>query len=224
MRPIPWSYSSLSDFVNCPFAFYRKRILKDVKEVQGEAQIYGEQAHTSLELRQKQGTPLPPHLEAHEDFMKKLDKLPGDPQTELKAGLNRAVQPCTFFDKDVWWRGIIDWRKVDVATNYAKIVDYKTGKVHNKFEQLAMFAIHTFAEYPKVKLADVSFYWTTDGSTTRKVWSRDEIPQLWAMFVPDLKQYAQAFKTETWQCRPSGLCKGWCAVKDCTHWSPKRKF
>ena len=35
-------------------------------------------------------------------------------------------------------------------------------------------------------------------------------------------QYAQAFKTDTWQPRPSGLCNGWCPVKTCEFWQPKR--
>jgi hypothetical protein len=45
---------------------------------------------------------------------------------------------------------------------------------------------------------------------------------LWSKFVPDLRQYMEAFKTETWQARPSGLCNGWCPVTECEHWKPKK--
>jgi hypothetical protein len=42
--------------------------------------------------------------------------------------------------------------------------------------------------------------------------------------VPDLKQYATAFKTDVWQPRQSGLCNGWCPVTECEFWKPKRTF
>jgi hypothetical protein len=35
------------------------------------------------------------------------------------------------------------------------------------------------------------------------------------MLVPDLKQMVEAYKTDTWQARQSGLCKRHCAVVDC---------
>ena len=116
----------------------------------------------------------------------------------------------------------MDYEKVDVPNGLARIVDYKTGKKKAKWEQLAMNAVHTFASHPEIERIDARFYWTVDQSEDRKVWGRAEIPMLWDMVLGDLRQYAEAFKTETWQPRQSGLCKGWCPVTKCNHWSPKR--
>ena len=58
--------------------------------------------------------------------------------------------------------------------------------------------------------------------STKKVWGRAEIEALWNLFIGDLRQYAEAFKGDVWQPRPSGLCNGWCPVKTCAHWKPRR--
>jgi hypothetical protein len=112
--------------------------------------------------------------------------------------------------------------KTSQLSGRARLVDYKTGKKREKWEQLAMNAVHVFASYPFVDLIDARYYWTVDQTESRKVWHRSEVPMLWDMVLGDLRQYAEAFKSETWQPRPSGLCNGWCPVTSCSHWKPKR--
>lgn len=220
MKPLAWSHSSLSDFVSCPHAYYEKRIAKSVVEQRTQPMIWGEYVHKQFELRQKEGRPLPDDLEEHEEYMLKLATMPGQGAYEQKIGLNLRMEPCGFFDKTVWHRGIIDYRKVQ--DNKAHIVDYKTGKPHAKFEQLMLNALHTFALLPAVDEVRVDYYWTTTRTTTGEAYSRREIPLLWKKFLPDLKQYAEAFRTDTWQKRQSGLCNGWCPVTSCEFWKPKR--
>lgn len=216
-----WSFSALADFKNCPRAYYEKRVIKSVREEESPQMAEGNRVHKAFEDRQKDGLVLPPDLEVHEPYMRKLEDRPGETFTERRVALNTRLKPCTFFAKDVWERGIIDYTKVHEKR--ALIVDYKTGKPHTKPEQLALFALHVFYEHPEVQLADVRYYWTKTQSETRKVYGRSEIPEMWQMFTPDLKQYVEAFKTDTWQCRPSGLCYGWCPVTHCEHWKPKQR-
>ena len=221
--PKPWSHSALDDFVNCPRSYYEKRIAKSVTEERSEQMIWGEEVHKAFELRQLNGkkvSPLPEALQIHEPFMQRLKAMPGMRWTEQKVGFNRKAEPCDFFAEDVWCRLIIDYKKVH--ENFAVIVDYKTGKPHNKFKQLKLCALHTFADHPDVDTVSVMYYWTKTQTTTMENYTRDQIPELWAPFVPDLRQYAQAFKEDVWQPRPSGLCNGWCPVKDCEFWKPKR--
>jgi hypothetical protein len=221
MMPLPWSFSSLEDFVNCPRAFHAKRILKSVKEEKTEAIIWGERVHKHFDLRQHDGIALPSELAMHEPYMQALQKLAGTHMnTELRIALDNTLQPCAFFDDKVWFRGVIDWIKR--GDRMAFIRDYKTGKPHNKFKQLKLFALHTFATYPAIEAVDVRFYWTQTLTETGELYHRHQIADLWKEFVPDLKQYSMAFKTDTWQPRQSGLCNGWCPVKECEHWKPKR--
>jgi len=51
--PLPWSPSALDDFVNCPKSYHEKRVLKSVKDVQGEEAIWGVRVHKAFELRQQ---------------------------------------------------------------------------------------------------------------------------------------------------------------------------
>ncbi len=221
MKPLAWSYSGLSQFINCPRQFEAVRVLKSVKEAQGEAQLWGEWVHKQFENRQRDGTPLPADLAEHEGYMKQLEALPGKHFCEQKMALNHKVEPCGFFDPGVWNRGVIDF--VAIHHHIARVVDYKTGKVKPDLKQLALFALFIFHTYPQVTKVDTTYYWTIDPKKpTEQEFLRGRLPDIWKKFLPDLKQYNEAFKTNTWQPRQSGLCHGWCPVTECEFWKPKR--
>lgn len=215
MKPLPWSYSSLDTFKNCPRQYHAKYVTKSVKDEQSEAIIWGNKVHKHFEERLAYNTPLPKELQDHEPFMKQLEDMPGILTTEQKIALDVSMKPCNFFQQDVWFRGVIDCCIVD--KDAATIVDHKTGKQHQKFEQLMLFALHTFALYPTVERVEACFYWTQTKETTARVFWRKERKQLWGKFVPDLTQYAEAFESDIWQPRQSGLCRAWCPVLDCEH-------
>ena len=220
MTPKPWSFSALEDFKNCPRSFSEKRIFKSVVETKGEATIWGEVVHKHFEDFLTDGVALPPALEIHEAFLLRLLALPGELGVEQKIALNRRAQPCEFFAPDVWFRGVIDVKKVHGDT--ALLVDHKTGKHHTKFGQLKLFALHTFIAHPQVNTVRCEFYWTQTCTKNGQTYTRDQIPEMWKQFIPDLIQYRDAFLTDTWQPRQSGLC-GWCPVTDCEFWRPRPK-
>ncbi|MDQ3023438.1 MAG: PD-(D/E)XK nuclease family protein [bacterium] len=220
-KPKPWSHSALSQFKNCPRQYHEVRIAKSVVETKGEATIWGEEVHKHFEDRMVDGVVLPMILETHEPFLKRFETLPGHHTYEEKIALNTAGRPCEFFAPDVWYRGVIDAKVVheDVAI----LIDYKTGKHHTKFQQLKLFALHTFAAHPQVDIVRAEYYWTQTKTKNGVSYTRDQIPAYWQEFIPDLKQYAQAFRDDLWQPRQSGLCNGWCPVETCEFWRPKRR-
>jgi hypothetical protein len=221
VKPLPWSHSRLEDFKNCPRAFAEKQVFKSVQEEKGEATIWGERVHKHFEDYLADGLVLPPELQQHSGFLDLLLGREGHLTVEERIALDMRGTPCEFFDDAVWFRGVVDVKIVN--KNRAWITDHKTGKQHTKFGQLKLFALHTFAAHPEVNQVQCEYYWTQTMSRTGEMYFRDEIPQMWATFLPDLKQYAQAFKEETWQPRQSGLCNGWCPVADCEFWRPKRR-
>lgn len=221
MKPKPWSHSALEDFKNCPRSYAEKRIFKSVVETKHEATVWGEEVHKHFEDFMKDGVALPRGLGVHEEFLLRLMALPGTHGVEQKIALNTSAQPCDFFAADAWYRGVVDWMTVNGDS--ALLIDYKTGKHHTKFQQLRLFALHTFAAHPEVQTVRAEYYWTQTCTKNGETYTRDQIPQLWAERLPDLKQYVEAFKTDTWQPRQSGLCRGWCPVETCEFWSPKRK-
>ena len=48
MKPLPWSYTALSTFTNCPKQYYHKYVAKDVKEVKSQQQIWGTSVHEAF--------------------------------------------------------------------------------------------------------------------------------------------------------------------------------
>lgn len=239
-QPLPWSHTRLTTFKNCPYRYYEETVLKKHPYVEGPEQKWGNFVHKAFEDRVAKNKPLPQELREHDAHLDRLINLPGELMfAEQKIALRRVrtergveIVPCGYWEKEggkdvVWYRGQIDFMKIwtppdDCAV--ALIEDYKTGKIKNDFGQLKLFALWVFAKYPQVMSVTAQFYWTTDKTTPKELYTREQIPQLWGEFAPDLKQYVEAFKTDTWQKRQSGLC-GWCPVKDCEHWfdGPARK-
>ncbi len=107
MRPKPWSWSSLSDFVNCPRSYYEKRIAKSVVETKGEATVWGEEVHKHFEDRLADGVVLPRVLEMHEDHLARLEAMAGTGYTEQKIALSMKLQPCEFFAPDAWFAAVV---------------------------------------------------------------------------------------------------------------------
>lgn len=222
MTPKPWSHSALGTFKNCPRQFYELRVAKSVEDTQGEAAIWGTQVHEHFEHRLADGVELPADLAVHEKFLAWLESMPGDAYVEDRIALDTKLQPCAFFGAhDVWYRGVIDYMKVH--GNIARIVDHKTGKKKDDFGQLKLFALHTFIRFPQVETVRADYYWTQTMTTSGQTYTRDQQEALWAEFLPDLRQYAEAFRTDVWQPRQSGLCNGWCPVTACEFWRPKRQ-
>jgi hypothetical protein len=224
MIPQPWSPTTLSEFVTCPEMYHHRRVLKDVEEAPSLEQTEGKRVHKAFELRQiaPAANPLPADLVTHEPYMQRLEAKPGVFWTEQRAGIDRKLRPCSWEQQDIWYRSVIDYLKVE--DQHAFITDYKTGKPHAKKEQLASYALYVFLAHPDVELVNAQYYWTKTQTVTKFVWSRAEMDMLWGYFTGDLKQWMTAFKTDTWQTRPSGLCYGWCPVKTCSFWKPKKAY
>lgn len=224
MKPLPWSPSALETFNNCPEQYHHRYVLKDLPpEEDSEEQTYGKRVHEAFADRQRPvRKKLPPDLKAHEPFMEELEAQQGWVYIEHKVALSKSGETCEWSDKNVWCRMIIDYLRVDGKERHARIVDYKTGRPHRKFTQLAIYALWTFQEFRYVDTIEVMFYWTKDRTTTRNTWTSAQADGLWNGLAGDLQQYREAFRSDVWQMRPGGLCNGWCPVIGCKYWRPKR--
>jgi len=220
--PKPWSPTALDDFKNCPYKYHHKYVLKDIPKPPPTAEMtWGIRVHKDFEDRLAVGKPLPLDLRPHEPFMQQLQDMPGILTTEEKIAMNQNLEACGTWDPKVFFRGAIDVKIVD--GHRAMIVDHKTGKPHNKPHQLALYGLWTFALFPQVTKVMCAYYWTKTLTATPLVYKRDQIDEMWGLFLPDLKQYKEAFAKDIWQKRPSGLCKGYCEITLCEHCGPKPK-
>ena len=222
MQPFPWNHSTLNMFTTCPAQYHAVKVVKTAADAKGAEARYGDYVHKQFENRQKYAAILPPDLAHHEDYMQALAALPGERLIEGKLALNKDLQPCAFFARDVWVRAIIDFAAID--GDVARIVDYKTGKRLPSPDQMRLCSLIVFAAYKQVKKCSCTYYMTQLPEGQRLVthsFHREESAKLWQKFVPNLVQYVAAFHTDIWQERQSGLCRGWCPVKQCAYWTPK---
>lgn len=220
MNPTPWSPSALDRFSTCPRQFYEQNVLKKYKQEKTPENIWGEKVHKDFELRIKEKKELPNELKIHTDYIQSLEQGEGTIYTEQKIALDTKLEPCAFFATNVWFRGTVDFFKL--IGNHCKLVDYKSGKPHTKFRQLDIYAWYIFLTNKQVRSITAAYYWTKFQQETPKLYTRENLPEIWHSLKPDIIAYRNAFKSDEWQPKPSGLCKGFCPVTSCEFWRPKK--
>lgn len=224
MKPNAWSHSALETFENCPRQYHETKILKRWPFQETREMVWGRDVHKSFENRLLYDTPLPTDLAMHEDFLADFKASPGELAGEERIALDISLKECAYFSKDppVWYRGQVDARKRDRTRGTSHILDHKTGRVKNDFTQLKGFAMWEFLTQPDINEVKVEFYWTQIRGASGEVYNREQLPEIISFFSTKLHRYADAFLTNTWIPKQSGLCNGWCPVTTCEFWRPKR--
>lgn len=224
MRPNAWSHTALDSFENCPRAYFEEKVAKSIPFVETREMVRGRDVHKHFENFLLHSTALPADLAMHTEFLSDFKALPGELAGEERIALDVNLKECAYFSKtqQVWYRGQVDARKRDRTARTSYILDHKTGKVKNDFTQLKGFAMWEFLTQPDIDTVKVEFYWTQIRDTAGEVYTRDQLPEILNFFAAKLHRFADAFLTETFPPKQSGLCNGWCGVTGCEFWRPKR--
>lgn len=225
MKPLPISFSNLDKFTNCPKAFYEIKVAKSIVETQGEAAKWGDYVHKEFEnyLSSRGLYTLPTNLEEYRQYLDTILAQVGEQDgfhVELPMAIDTALTPCDFFAPGVFARGYADVLRI--RGDRAYILDHKTGKRKRDSKQMKMMALLCFATFAQVQRTRVGFAWLKDKATDAAEYTRVQIADLWNEFLPEITQFRNAFRDDIWQPRQSGLCHGWCPVKSCEFWKPKR--
>lgn len=218
-----WSYSSISDFLNCPRKYQLTRVTRQAKQEETEEIKWGITVHKSLELRITEAKPLIPELVHMEPFMQVLERWPGDKLAEESTGrlcINDKFEPVDWFAKDAWCRGVVD---IGVRSPDKKVVwqgDYKTGKRRPGSTQLMLSAALRMHTEPEVEVVRTSYIWLkgTKGKMDDDTHTRAQLPEIWQEFLPKVKKLEIAYQEDRWPPKPSGLCP-WCPANktQCIH-------
>ena len=213
----PWSFSKIKAFEQCPKQFYHMKIAKDYTEKETEAMLYGTLFHEAAENFVKDDTPIPEKFKYAESALTNLKNKPGKKLCEYKLGLTEDLEPCGFFDENVWFRGIADLIILDGDT--AWVVDYKTGKSARYADkgQLELMALATFKHFPEIKKVKAGLLFVIAKTLVKDSYEDTVAPILWKKWLSDYARMEKALETNTWNPRPSGLCRQHCAVIDCPH-------
>jgi hypothetical protein len=220
-KPFSWSYSRLKGYETCPRQFYECDILKKWGEGKSELQSFGEAVHAAMAESLRSGKSLPLAHRQYQRWIDQIRKAPGEMlvESECKWGMNRQFQPTGFFANDVWLRTVCDVVKVDLNfPAMAYVVDWKTGKSINVDPmQLTLMALMTFAQFPELLRVRADFVWLPENSKTTQVIGKDEVPDLWAEFIPRVERFKKGMEDENYPPLPNRLCARYCKVETCEY-------
>ena len=214
-KSFTWSFSNLELYELCGKKYYHLRVAKDVQDTGNAMSNYGFDAHKHFENRLFKDTRLPMDLTHHEKFLAKLQAAPGEGLPEQKLALTREFEPTGFFDDDVWVRGIVDYTKLNGS--HMVVVDHKFGKMKEGFTQIDLMVTMLMTYRPEIETATGMYYWAKAKKITSKKYTRDDIPEIWAQFLPRVERMEEAWKTTDFAAKPNYLCKKYCPVKQCPH-------
>lgn len=212
-KPFSWSWSRVTAFETCPKRYYHYSVAQDVKEEESEAITYGNTVHKVLAER-LEGKPLPKPFEHLEEWAIRIGT-GGDLLVEQKMAITKDFEPCEWRSRDAWFRGIAD--VVKIVGQVALVVDWKTGKLKDESQQLALMAQCVFAHHPHVRKIRSEFVWLKEQATTRADFAREDMAGIWLNLLPRVASLEQAHSTETFPAKPGFLCRKWCSVTKCPH-------
>lgn len=217
-----WSYSSITLFDQCPKKYYHLRVVKDIKEPESDAIMYGKDVHLAAENFMRDGTPVPEKYSYMAPLLEKLKAIPGKKLCEHKMGLrkiNGRFEPCGFFDKGVWFRGVADLLIIDSEKKEARVVDYKTGKSsrYADTKQLALMAACVFAHFPEVEFVRGGLLFVVGNDFVRAEYHMHNKFKVFVDLDAALVSREAAYESGVFNPKQNFTCKQWCPVLDCVH-------
>jgi len=228
-KPFSWSFSAIDNFGTCARKYHRQNILKDVSD-QTTYRSEGQEVHRFMNDRLMHAKPLPAHAARWErwidEFLTDCDRTKVLLRGESKYAITAGFEPCGYFDKvkKVWCRVVIDALKIN--NDYAKIWDWKTGRIKPDTDQLMLYATVIFAHYPEVKQVeagliflkeDMGAHVPRNDCTHELLIRRADLPEFWERYIHKVDALERSFLTNSWPPNPSGLCRNHCPVHDCEH-------
>lgn len=220
-KKLAWSFSALSVFRTCRKKFYHLKVAKDVKDGDSEAAFEGKVKHQALYDYVFEGKALPVNMRPFQKTADAYKKRGGQCDTfqgELKLCLDADFDPVEWFAKTAWVRAILDL--LLVKGNVAMLVDWKTGKRKDDFDQLELAAAILSRYMPEIEEFHLVFEWLQDGGRSSPEYGplkKPDMKKVWLKFLPDVNEIELARKTTDFPATESGLC-GWCPVTSCPHW------
>lgn len=215
-KSFAWSYSKLKNYRTCPFRYYMIDVTKKYQEdFSGEHLAWGNQVHKAFEKRVGEGIPFPEGMENFEEAAQRLVNVPGAIKVEQQLAIKSDLSPCEWFSKEAWFRAIADYLRISGPVALA--IDYKTGKIIEDSEQLALLAECIFSHYPEVQAVRTEFWWLKDDAATRADFRRSDRKSTWLRVMPEVKTLELAHTKGDFPPKSSGLCRRHCIVTECAH-------
>lgn len=217
-KPFAWSFSVLDMFELCHKKYFHLKVEKDFKDSDNEAASDGKFIHVAMFNRVINGVALPIQLRQHESIADRFATTKGEKTGEMKLALNEAFEPRDFFANDVWVRAVLDL--LIVRGDTAILVDWKTGKKKERWDQLRLAAAVLSRYMPEIEHFKLVFVWLKDHDLSQSEVGKADMKAIWLEFLPRVSVIKDAIRTTDFPAMQSPLC-AWCPVTTCPHWKER---
>jgi hypothetical protein len=134
----------------------------------------------------------------------------------LSYAIPENVVRCEMDDKDSWFRGIIDWLKLDFDNGTAEVVDWKTGRVKPS-TQMQLYAWIIFLAHPEIDRVKCTFHWINHNDQLPQWFDRKDMDKLFQPFQEILETIDNCYETDTWIEIPGEIRKSTKRGENCTY-------
>lgn len=217
-----WSISALKSYEQCPRRYHEVQVLKNFVDKPSDTKTWGDEVHKAFQNFFARNESLPIGMRQYQPLLDSFARQPGDKLVEQKLALSEVFSPTTWFGKNVWVRSIVDLAVVNGEK--AVIVDWKTGKMKEDFDQLALMAAVMFNQAEEIEQIAAMFVWLQEwdpasptACITKVEYTREELPTLWDRFMNREEAFQDAHRKTTFPPKPSGLCRSFCPVSTCPY-------
>lgn len=215
-KPFTWSHSALKNFETCPRQYHATKVLKLYPYEQSDAAKYGDEVHKGIEQYILEKAPFPAEHMRFKPAVDAMLKKPGRKLPEYRMGITRDLQPCEFFAKNVWARGVGDLVVIDDDGLRAWVADWKTGG--NKYpdlDQLTLMSLMVFAHFPHIRQVDSALLFLVPGTLNKKRMTREQFDDGWWQYRERTSKIEAAIAHDVWPPKQSGLCRKHCPHTAC---------
>lgn len=212
-----WSPSAVSDYINCPRQYAARRYYETLPYVETPQMKAGNIEHKHLELRLKNKTPLPEGFTRGEKYCQSFENSGGVIIAEQELAIDRDLRFVSWFSKQAWGRC-----KIDVSLIFPKrlhFYDWKVGRIKEDLLQLKINSCFMALKHQEAEEFITRYIWLAYDSVTPfdGNFKKSDIPNLWEEVLSWVSRMEQAWATETFEPKPSGLCRSYCAVTSCEY-------
>jgi hypothetical protein len=205
MNAIPkysWSFSSLG-LMECPRKYELIRAKKIIQSPPSTAGDEGSRIHKLIEEYFNE--------DKWDDELLKWKRLlqtykEKGGQAEAEYAFTNDLVRCEMADPKVWFRGIIDWLKLDLENGTAEVVDWKTGRVKPS-KQMQLYAWVLFLAHPEINRVKCTFHWINHNDQLPAWFERKDLDKYFAHFQEILETIDNCYETDTWMEIPGEIQK-----------------
>jgi hypothetical protein len=215
------NYTFFNNFENCPYKAMRMYVARDLPRVETPAMKWGNDVHSAMECRIRDGSRLPDNMQAAEPIANKIDSLkPSEVsiKVEYQLAIDAHGNKCAYWGKDdaqPWFRGKLDLVARQHKAPQAWMLDWKTGKVREEPFELECGALLLTANHPEIKTVLAQYFWMQQGAMGLP-YTLINHSQTFGK-LQSLRAEAEGYLANGfWPKRRNPLC-GFCNVFDCEH-------